>query len=95
MREKESHGELLLRNEDLLKTGYNPEAEVLGDGKKIFSLIAARVGNAIVSNSTSFLFFPIFSAASLPPQHVCRIREDWRECLKGKSFCSEGFYVFL
>lgn len=38
MREKESNGELLLRNEDLLKTGYNPEAEVSGDGKKFFFL---------------------------------------------------------
>lgn len=58
MREKESNGELLLRNEALLKTGYNPEAEVSGDGKKFFSLTAARVGNAMVSNQHPFYSFP-------------------------------------
>lgn len=42
MREKESNGELPVRNENLLKTGYNPEAEISGDGKKIFFLNSSQ-----------------------------------------------------
>lgn len=49
----------------------------------------------MVSNSTSFLFFPIFSATGYLPSVFAGRERTGVNALKGKSFCLEGFYAFL